>query len=204
MTPNRPPPCCVRPCSRPSNCLCARRAFPWQIPQGDSDAASDTWQDLVERLLRGRRAIGRDLDGLLRAHARTAGLTLPGPRTVSNPFDAALVRTAARLLMGGTADVSPEELTDVWRSVWAGPPGHLDRITAAHLAADHAGGDLRAFSSLTHGLPGWVRAGGIAPDGQLGEAAITLSTVQYLLVPGSTRAPGGTGWTPRWSGPSGC
>ncbi|MFF5442217.1 hypothetical protein [Streptomyces achromogenes] len=84
-----------------------------QIPQGDSDAAFDTWQDLVERLLRGRRAIGRDLDGLLRAHARTAGLTLPGPRTVSNPFDAALVRTGARLLMGGTADVSPEELTDV-------------------------------------------------------------------------------------------
>ncbi|MEU5273308.1 hypothetical protein [Streptomyces hygroscopicus] len=30
----------------------------------------------------------------------------------------------------------------------------------------------------------WVRAGGIAPAGRLGEAAITLSTVQYLLVPG--------------------
>ncbi|WP_206283108.1 hypothetical protein [Streptomyces chilikensis] len=30
----------------------------------------------------------------------------------------------------------------------------------------------------------WVRAGGIAPANRLGEAAITLSTVQYLLVPG--------------------
>ncbi|MEV7077812.1 hypothetical protein AB0N88_04530 [Streptomyces sp. NPDC093516] len=30
----------------------------------------------------------------------------------------------------------------------------------------------------------WVRVGGITPAGRLGEAAITLSTVQYLLVPG--------------------
>ncbi|MFD4175244.1 hypothetical protein [Streptomyces anulatus] len=206
-----------------------------QIPQGDSDAAFDTRQDLAERLLRGRRAIGRDLDGLLRAHAASAGTTLPAPRTVFNPFDTALVRTGARLLMGGTADVSPEELTDAWRSVWTGPPEHLDRITAAHLAADHAGDDLRALSPLARGLPGWVRvlqnadahllceavractkasstlakllmeradagmvtvlmddvmwdhwvrAGGIAPAGRLGEAAITLSTVQHLLVPG--------------------
>ncbi|WP_234332478.1 hypothetical protein [Streptomyces sp. NRRL F-5650] len=154
---------------------------------------------------------------------------------MSNPFDAALIRIGARLLTGGTADVSPEELTDAWRSVWTGPPEQLDRITAAHLAADHAGTDLHTISPLAHGLPGlvhaleqanahllceavractkasstltkllleradagmltvlmddvmwdqWVRAGGIAPAGRLGEAAITLSTVQYLLVPG--------------------
>ncbi|MEU9272668.1 hypothetical protein AB0E04_45875 [Streptomyces sp. NPDC048251] len=30
----------------------------------------------------------------------------------------------------------------------------------------------------------WVRADGLAPAGRLGEAASTLSTVQYLLVPG--------------------
>ncbi|MGA5520762.1 hypothetical protein ACPCK2_31650 [Streptomyces pseudogriseolus] len=30
----------------------------------------------------------------------------------------------------------------------------------------------------------WVRAGGIAPASRLGEAAIILSTAQYLLVPG--------------------
>lgn len=129
-----------------------------QVPQGDSDIAFDARQDLAARLLRGRRAIGRDLDGLLRAHARTAGITLPDSRTVSNPFDAALVRTGARLLMGGTADVSPEELTDALRSVWTGPPEHLDRIAAAHLAADHAGTDLRTLSPLAHGLPGWIRA----------------------------------------------
>ncbi|MDT0567076.1 hypothetical protein RM704_06245 [Streptomyces sp. DSM 3412] len=29
----------------------------------------------------------------------------------------------------------------------------------------------------------WVRAGGIAPASRLGEAAITMSSVQYLLVP---------------------
>ncbi|MCM2517907.1 hypothetical protein NC658_32460 [Streptomyces griseoincarnatus] len=206
-----------------------------QIPQGDSDTAFDARQDLAERLLRGRRAIGRDLDGLLRARAGTAGITLPEPRTVSNPFDAALIRVGARLLTGGMADVSPEELTEAWRSVWTGPPEQLDRITAAHLAADENGTDLRTLSPLAHGLPElvraleqadarllceavractkasstlmkllqeradvesltmlmddvmwdqWVRAGGIAPASRLGEAAITLSTVQYLLVPG--------------------
>ncbi|WP_369149159.1 hypothetical protein [Streptomyces sp. R44] len=30
----------------------------------------------------------------------------------------------------------------------------------------------------------WARVGGIAPDGAAGEAAIALSTVQYLLIPG--------------------
>lgn len=206
-----------------------------QIPDGDSDTAFDTRQGLAEQLLRSRRTIGRDLDGLLRAHARTTGITLPEPRTVSNPFDTALVRTGARLLTGGTADVSVEELTDAWRSVWTGPPEQLDRITDAHLAADHAGTDLRTLSPLAHGLPGlvhalehadadllceavractkasstllklllehtdagiltelmddvmwdhWARTGGVAPTGRLGEAAITLSTVQYLLVPG--------------------
>ncbi|MFE1764061.1 hypothetical protein ACFW81_07575 [Streptomyces angustmyceticus] len=206
-----------------------------QIPQGDSDTAFEARQDLAERLLQGRRAIGRDLDGLLRNHADTAGIALPEPRTVSNAFDTTLVRIGARLLTGGMADVSPEELTDAWRSVWTGPPEQLDRITAAHLAADEAGTDLCAISPLANGLPGlvrtfeqvdahllceavrvctkasstlmkllleradaemlaelmsdvmwdqWVRAGGIAPASRLGEAAITLSTVQYLLVPG--------------------
>ncbi|MFH9826683.1 hypothetical protein [Streptomyces bobili] len=205
-----------------------------EIPQGDSDAAFEARQNLAARMLEGRRAIGRDLDGLLRAHAGTAGIALPEPRTVSNPFDATLIRVGARLLTGGMADVSPEELTEAWRSVWTGPPEQLDRITAAHLAADEAGTDPRALSPLAHGLPGlvrafeqadahllceavractkasstlmkllleradaemltvlmndpmwdqWVRAGGIAPASRLGEAAITMSTVQYLLVP---------------------
>ncbi|MDA5284453.1 hypothetical protein [Streptomyces sp. Isolate_45] len=30
----------------------------------------------------------------------------------------------------------------------------------------------------------WVRVGGLAPDGAVGEAAITISTVQHLIVPG--------------------
>ena len=206
-----------------------------QIPHGDGDTAFETRQNLAERLLQGRRAIGKDLDGLLRAHAATAGITLPEPRTISNPFDTTLIRVGARLLTGGMADVSPEELTDAWGSVWTGPREQLDRITAAHLAADEAGTDLRSLSPLAHGLPGlvraleqadtrllceavractkasstlmkllleradaemlaelmddvmwdqWVRAGGIAPASRLGEAAITMSTVQYLLVPG--------------------
>ncbi|MGW5285302.1 hypothetical protein ACWERI_38725 [Streptomyces collinus] len=206
-----------------------------QIPQGDSDTAFKTRQNFAARMLEGRRAIGRDLDGLLRDHAGTAGIVLPEPRTVANPFDTTLIRIGARLLTGGMADVSPEELTEAWRSVWTGPPEHLDQITAAHLAAEQAGTDLRSLSPLAHGLPGlvraleradarllceavractkasstllkllleragagmlaelmadvmwdqWVRAGGIAPASRLGEAAITLSTVQYLLVPG--------------------
>ncbi|WP_170102160.1 hypothetical protein [Streptomyces viridosporus] len=125
-----------------------------QIPHGDSDTAFETRQNLAERLLRGRRAIGRDLDGLLRTHAGTAGITLPEPRTVSNPFHTALIRIGARLLTGGTADVSPEELTDAWRSVWTGPPEQLDRITAAHLAADQAGTDLRTLSPWLTDYPG--------------------------------------------------
>ncbi|WP_181383922.1 hypothetical protein [Streptomyces sp. NWU339] len=56
------------------------------------------------------------------------------------------------------ADVSPEELTDAWRSVWTGPPEQIDRTTAAYLAADEAGTDLRAISLLAHGLPGLVSA----------------------------------------------
>ncbi|MGM9470344.1 hypothetical protein [Streptomyces murinus] len=79
-----------------------------EIPQGDSDAAFDVRQDLAARMLEGRRAIGRDLDGLLRDHAGTAGITLPCSRTVSNPFDTTLIRVGARLLTGGMADVSPE------------------------------------------------------------------------------------------------
>ncbi|MGW1543233.1 hypothetical protein ACWCPM_23840 [Streptomyces sp. NPDC002309] len=93
-----------------------------QIPQGDSDTAFEARQDLAERMLQGRRAIGRDLDGLLRDYARTAGIPLPEPRTVSSPFDATLIGVGARLLTGGMADVSPEELTDAWRSVWTGSP----------------------------------------------------------------------------------
>lgn len=208
---------------------------PAQIPQGDSNRAFTTRQQLADRLRQRRRAIGRDLDGLLRDHARTAGVALPEPRTVSNPFDATLIRIGARLVTGGMADVSPEELVEGWRSVWTGPPEQLDRITTAHRRADQAGTDLRALSPLAHGLPGlvsaleetdghllceavractkatsalmkllleradaeilavlmddvmwdqWARTAGIAPAGRLGEAAITLSTVQYLLVPG--------------------
>ncbi|MDI1456482.1 hypothetical protein NHG22_22075 [Streptomyces sp. ATE26] len=206
-----------------------------QVPQGDSDTAFEARQGLAARLLQERRAIGWDLDGLLRDHAGTAGIVLPDPRTVSNPFDTTLIRIGARLLTGGMADVSPEELTEAWRSVWTGPPGHLDQMTAAHLAADQAGTDPRSLSPLARGLPGlvraleradarllceavractkasstllkllleragagmlaelmddvmwaqWVRVGGIAPVSRLGEVAITLSTVQYLLVPG--------------------
>ncbi|MFF3467600.1 hypothetical protein [Streptomyces sp. NPDC002619] len=208
-----------------------------RIPHGDSDTAFAARQELAGRLLDGRRAIGRDLDGTLRAHPAAAGLALPAPRSVSNPFDKALVQVGARLLIGGMDDVSPEELTEAWKSVWSGPPDQLDRIGAAHIAADTAGLDLRAHSPLADGLRGllravetaeerrlcaavractkasgtlaelllkhadsepvilarlmddvmwdqWVRVGGVAPAGRLGEAAIALSTVQYLVVPG--------------------
>ncbi|MGJ3557984.1 hypothetical protein ACR6C2_00005, partial [Streptomyces sp. INA 01156] len=77
---------------------------------------------------------------------------------MSNPFDSTLIRIGARLLTGGTADVSPEELTDAWRGVWTGPPEQLDRITDANLAADKAGTDSHAISPLAHGLPRLVRA----------------------------------------------
>nr|BFD88348.1 hypothetical protein StreXyl84_77490 [Streptomyces sp. Xyl84] len=45
----------------------------FQVPQGDSDTAFEIRQDLATRMLQGRRAIGRDLDGLLRAPRRHRG-----------------------------------------------------------------------------------------------------------------------------------
>ncbi|MFJ2722229.1 hypothetical protein [Streptomyces sp. NPDC087437] len=217
--------------------LCRAGIDAARIPQGDSDAAFEARQELAGLLLAGRRAIGRDLDGILRTHAAAAGLALPEPRSVSNPFDKTLVQVGARLLIGGMHDVSPEELTAAWRSLWTGPPEQIDRIDAAHIAADRAGTDLRARSPLADGLRGllhtvetvngpvlcaavractkasatlaklltervdgepeilavlmddvmwdqWVRAGGLAPLGRLGKAAIALSTIQYLVVPG--------------------
>ncbi|MGW1615654.1 hypothetical protein ACWCQZ_40645 [Streptomyces sp. NPDC002285] len=208
-----------------------------QIPQGDGDDAFAARQEVAAQLLIGRRAIGRDLDGILRTHAAAAGIDLPSPHTVSNPFDQGLVNVGARLMVGGAEDVSPEELTEAWERVWAGEPEQIERIRAAHVAAGRSGVDLHSFSPLAGGLRGllhaveeaddrllcaavractkgsgalmkllmerasiepeilatlmddsmwdqWVRVGGIAPTGRLGEAAITLSTVQYLLVPG--------------------
>jgi hypothetical protein len=208
-----------------------------QIPDGDGADAFAARQEMAAHLLIGRRAIGRDLDGILRTHAAAAGIDLPGPRSVSNPFDKALVEVGARLMVGGADDVSPEELIEAWESVWAGEPEQIERIGAAHVAASLSGVDLHARSPLADGLRGllhaveeaderllcaavractkgsgalmkllleraseepeilgtlmddpmwdqWVRVGGVAPTGRLGEAAIALSTVQYLVVPG--------------------
>ncbi|MCW8103003.1 hypothetical protein [Streptomyces tauricus] len=208
-----------------------------QIPEGDDDDAFTTRQAMAAELLAGRRDIGRDLDGILRAHADAAGISLPAPRSVTNPFAKGLVEVGARLMVGGMEDVSPEELTEAWGSVWAGSSEQIEQIGAAHIAAGRDGVDLHARSPLASGLRGlvravegsddrllcaavractkgtgvllkllmeraadepeilvqlmddvmwdeWVRVGGVAPVGRLGEAAITLSTVQYLLVPG--------------------
>ncbi|WP_328373649.1 hypothetical protein OG800_50685 (plasmid) [Streptomyces sp. NBC_00445] len=208
-----------------------------QIPQGDGNDAFAARQAAADQLLIGRRAIGRDLDGILRTHAAAAGIDMPEPRSVSNPFDKTVVEVGARLMVGGTDDVSPEELTEAWESVWAGKPEQIERIRAAHVAAGCSGVDLHSRSPLADGLRGllhsveeaddrllcaavractkgsgalmkvlmeragdepeillrlmddpmwdqWVRVGGIAPIGRLGEAAIALSTVQYLVVPG--------------------
>ncbi|MFI2764756.1 hypothetical protein ACH5A3_38935 [Streptomyces echinatus] len=208
-----------------------------QIPQGDGEDTFEARQETAGRLLAGRRAIGRDLDGILRTHAAAAGLALPPPRSVSNVFDKTLIRVGARLLVGGMDDVSPEELIEAWEGVWTGPPEQIERMRAAHITADQAGIDLRVCSPLADGLRGllravetaddrmlcaavractkasgslaklllesaddgpevlrrlmddvmwdqWVRVGGLAPIGRLGEAAISLSAVQYLGVPG--------------------
>jgi hypothetical protein len=77
-------------------------------------------------------------------------------------LDAALIRVGARLLTDGAADVRPEELTDAWRSARTGPPKQLDRITAAHLAADRAGTDLHALAGRA--LRG---SGSETPSGQV-------------------------------------
>ncbi|MGX1546848.1 hypothetical protein [Streptomyces adustus] len=45
-------------------------------------------------------------------------------------------------------------LTAAWRSLWTGPPQQIDRIDAAHIAADQAGTYLGARSPLADGLRG--------------------------------------------------
>ena len=208
-----------------------------RIPEGDDDDAFQDRQKLAAQLLVGRRAVGRDLDGILREHAAAAGVDLPAPRSVTNPSAKGLVELGARLMVGGAQDVSPEELTEAWENNWAGSPEQIERIAAAHIAADRSGVDLHARSPLAGGLRDlvraveeaenrllctavractkgtgalmkllleraddepellvqlmndemwdqWVRVGGVAPTGRLGEAAIALSTVQYLVIPG--------------------
>lgn len=207
------------------------------IPEGDDDDAFARRQEMAAQMLSGRRGIGRDLDGTLIAHAASVGVELPGPGTVSNVFDRSLVEVGSRLMVGGTHDVSLEELADVWEHNWVGPPEQIERIRAVDAAASHAGVDLAAASPLADGLPGliravreagdevlceaveacskgssalakvmmqrspddpevlstlrrdvmwdqWARVGGLAPVGRLGEAAIAMSTVQYLVIPG--------------------
>jgi hypothetical protein len=204
-----------------------------RIPEGDDDDAFARRQEMAAQMLNGRRGIGRDLDGTLRAHAASVGVELPGPGTVSNLFDRSLVEVGSRLMVGGMQDASLEELADVWEHNWVGPLEQIERIRAVDAAASHAGVDLAAASPLADGLPGLIRAvrevlceavetcskgssalatvmmqrspddpevlstlvrdvmwdqwagvSGIAPVGRLGEAAIALSTVQYLVVPG--------------------
>ncbi|MFG2440727.1 hypothetical protein [Streptomyces sp. NPDC048508] len=140
-------------------------------------------------------------------------------------------------MVGGTRDVSLEELADVWEHNRVGPLEQIERIRSVDAAASHAGVDLAAASPLADGLPGliravreagdevlcaavetcakgssalakvimqcslddpevlstlrrhvmwdqWARVGGLAPVGRLGEAAIAMSTVQYLVIPG--------------------
>jgi threonine synthase len=140
-------------------------------------------------------------------------------------------------MIGGTNDVSPEELADVWEQNWVGPLEQIERIRAIRTAASHDGVDLAAASPLAEGLPGlirkvrevddtvlctavaacakassvlaavmmqrspddpevletlvgdvmweqWGRVHGIAPVNGVGEAAIAMSTVQHLVIPG--------------------
>jgi hypothetical protein len=125
-----------------------------QIPRGDGDGDFATRQAMAFQLLSGRRAIGRDIDGALREHAAAAGIDLPAQRLVSNLFDKALLELGARLMVGDADDVSREELTEVWESVWAGEPELVERIAAVHVADDLADANWHACSPLAGGLRG--------------------------------------------------
>ncbi|MGW7612184.1 hypothetical protein ACWGKW_34005 [Streptomyces sp. NPDC054766] len=129
-----------------------------QIPEGDGDDAFALRQVIAAQMLSGRRGIGRDLDGTLRAHAADAGVELPAPGTVSNVFGRSLVEVGSRLMVGSTRDVSLEELAEVWERNWVGPLEQIERIRGVHAAASHAGVDLSAQSPLADGLPGLIRA----------------------------------------------
>ncbi|MET8813554.1 hypothetical protein ABZW47_16265 [Streptomyces sp. NPDC004549] len=62
-----------------------------QIPYAGTDSAFTVRRELARALLDGRRAIGRELDGILRAHDAAEDVILPAPRSVSSPFATSLV-----------------------------------------------------------------------------------------------------------------
>ncbi|MEV6956566.1 hypothetical protein [Streptomyces sp. NPDC051183] len=162
-------------------------------------------------------------------------MQLPPSRTVANIFHRALTEPGARLMVGGAADVSFDDVMDSWAKTWPDNTETIDLIRDAHREAALNGVDLMAQSPMAEGLTGlvkaieqaedtalcaavractkasatlgtlwareevaaryipqlmgdimwdqWVRVGGLAPAGAAGEAAIAISTVQYLLSP---------------------
>lgn len=206
-----------------------------RVPCGDSDEAFQQREDIAAQLLKNRRSPRRDFDGILRSYAAGAGVELPPTRTVANIFHRALTEPGARLMVGGAADVSFDDVMDSWAKAWPDSTETIDLIRDAYREAALNGVDLMAQSPMAEGLPGllkaieqagdtvlcaavractkasgtlgtlwareevaaryipqlmgdvmwdqWVRVGGLAPAGAAGEAAIAISTVQYLLVP---------------------
>ncbi|WP_327258269.1 hypothetical protein [Streptomyces sp. NBC_01244] len=206
-----------------------------QVPTGDSDEAFHAREDIAAQLLKNRRSPRRDLDGILRSHAAEAGVELPPARTVANIFHRALTEPGARLLVGGTDNVSFDDVMESWAKAWPASTEVIDLIRDAHREAALTGVDLMAQSPMAGGMTGlvraveqaedkalcaavractkasgtlgtlwareevaaraiprlmhdvmwdqWVRVGGLAPAGAAGEAAIAISTIQYLLTP---------------------
>ncbi|MDW8478317.1 hypothetical protein R3L02_41960 [Streptomyces scabiei] len=209
------------------------------IPEGDSYDAFAARQDMAAGMLKNRRRCPeRDFDGSLRAGAAEAEFDLPPSRTVANMFHKALMDPGARMVVGGVADVTFEELMDAWESASPDNAELVDRMRTAHCEAALTGVDIFAHSPMAGGMRGlvravqeaddqrlcaavractkgsgilgilliqrvphepeilrtlmademweqWVRVGGFVPVlGMGGEAAIAVSVVQHLLIPG--------------------
>lgn len=129
-----------------------------QVPEGDSDEAFDTREELANQLMRNRRSPRRDLDGALRAGAAEAGVTLPPAQFVPNIFHRALTEPGARMMVGGAADVGFEALMESWEATWPGGNEMIERIRTAHREAALAGVDLMAQSPMAIGFIGLMQA----------------------------------------------
>ncbi|MEU9370731.1 hypothetical protein AB0D71_39990 [Streptomyces avermitilis] len=129
-----------------------------QIPEGDSDAASDAREQLSVALLTGQRHPRKDFDGALRAAAADAAFELPPPRSVPNMFHPALLDQGARMLLGGADDTGFEDLADAWEAASPANSALLDTMRTMNREAALKGIDLFAQSPLADGLRGLVRA----------------------------------------------
>ncbi|MGW2672531.1 hypothetical protein ACWC5F_31350 [Streptomyces sp. NPDC001272] len=162
-----------------------------QIPTGNSNKAFQSRVDAAAKMLEGRRAPRRDLDGTLRAHAAEVGIELPRSSAPSLPniFHQALMDPGARLLLGGAADVGAEDLLGALERAMPDHPEAIEQLRDALRQAELDGVDVLAQAPLAQGVPGMVRTIETADDRDLCHALRICTQASSVLAVLMGRAP---------------